>query len=160
MNKLTHVEIDEISILSKDVRPAVPGALVRIAKSDTPPVSILKTTAETTLERRAAEIQKAENISYHEGYAKALKEAPGLYTLYLAEVAKRDPKDIAAALAEEEARRKPTPLSKAEEEQELELMARKRAAQTGESFSKAYTNVLQTDEGRRLYKALTMSVGA
>lgn len=117
------------------------------------------TAGETYLNAAAEEIAKAENITFAKAYERAMEENPRFYDLHSAEMAKRNPRAFADEQRREEEMKKPKEPTKAEEEEELERLARKRAAETGEPIAKAYVAVLKTEEGARLYEAISAAAG-
>jgi ATPase subunit of ABC transporter with duplicated ATPase domains len=116
----------------------------------------LKSAGEIFLDGKAQEIAKAEGISFAKAYEKAAEQNPHLYSMHDEEMAKRDPAKTLAEHRLEEERKAPKKPKKAEEEQELDRLARKRASETGEPFAKAYNAILETAEGTRLYEALAV----
>ena len=88
-NNLTNIEIDEVSILSKDVRPAVRRARIAIAKKEFPmnePMSF------ATFEDACAHLAKMHGMSRSSAMSAAAREHPDLLAKYNAEgeqIAKR-----------------------------------------------------------------------
>jgi hypothetical protein len=96
---LSNVEIDEISILSKDVRPAVRAARIAIVKTEIPmsePISF------PTFESAMAHLRKAHGMSALDALAAAARQHPELVKRYNDEgtrIAKAAIEEIAKARA-------------------------------------------------------------
>lgn len=90
---LKRIEVDEISLLSKHVRPAVSGALVAIAKREDPPAApfdmeairkcqeAIRKSALGTLDRMAKSRQAGSGMTFAAAFCEVLSEHPELYQM-------------------------------------------------------------------------------
>ena len=103
MNNLSDVEIDEISILSANVRPAVRAAKIVVTKSTkesfmNEPISF------PTLEAAMDHLRKARGMGGADAMSVAAREHPSLLEKY-----QREGEQIAKAAADQLARDRPLP---------------------------------------------------
>ena len=82
MNDLSNLQIDEISILTKKTRPAVAGALVRLAKSDTVSGIEAIAKAEADFNGIVETIMKRDSVTRSIAMTKAANERPDSIRAY------------------------------------------------------------------------------
>ncbi|WP_163265604.1 hypothetical protein [Chelativorans alearense] len=149
-NRLSGLEVDEISILSQGVRPAVKGAVVSIAKADG------SASAEEKLETLAKAHADKRSVPFAKAYTEVLETDEGrqLYREHLAEdPAKAVQKRMERQETAEAAARAADPIARALHEISkvddlIDELVRK-AQQDGETFEKAYARVIA--ENPQLY---------